>query len=127
MRNANIALLAAIGIHGADHLAQERGIGALATEVVVGGQVVLVVALVSLAFTLRAHPRAPEVAMATGAFIALGVTVSHFVPAELSAFSDPYADLSLPLVSWLAAGVEVAAAAVLATVALRARYETVPV
>jgi hypothetical protein len=120
---ANIALLAAIGIHGADHFTQARGVDALATEVIVGGQVVLLLAVLSLALTLRRHAWAPAVALAVGLSVASGVISSHFAP-HWSAFSDPYADLDLPALSWAAAGVEVVAAIVLAGVAftrLRAR------
>ena len=117
---ANLALLGAIGLHGADHLAQERGIDAVATEVIAGGQVVLLVALVSLALVWRGHPRSRIFALVTGLAIAAGVVSSHFAP-RWSAFSDPYAELDLPLISWAAAGIEVLAALVLAAVAARSR------
>ena len=34
---ASAALLIAVGLHGVDHTLQDRGIGALTTEVLVGG------------------------------------------------------------------------------------------
>ena len=114
---ANIALLVAIGLHGADHLTQARGVGAVPTEVIAGGQVVLALAVLSLVLTARRHRWAPAVALAVGLSIAAGVTSSHFAP-HWSAFSDPYADLDLPAISWAAAGVEVLAAIALAAVAL---------
>lgn len=112
---ANLALLGAIFVHGADHFLQERGVGALATEVVVGGQVVLILALISLVLAVRRHPRAPLVSAVVGFYIAAGVTASHFVP-HWSAVSDPYADLDLGFVSWAAAGLEVLAALAVGTV-----------
>ena len=114
---ASAALLIAVALHGVDHALQDRGIGALTTEVLVGGVAIGALAAGVLVLALRAHPRAPQVAAGVGAYIALNVTAAHFLP-HWSALSDPYADLDLGVVSWAAAAFEVACAAVLAAVGL---------
>jgi hypothetical protein len=106
------ALLAAVALHGTDHALQDRGIGALSTEVLIGGAVNLAAAVGAFWLALHDHPRAPQVSAFIGTYIALGVTAAHFTP-HWSALSDPYADLDLPLISWAAAGTEVIAAAAL--------------
>jgi hypothetical protein len=122
---ANFALLAAVMVHGIDHYRQERGVGALNTEVVVGGALVWALVLVSLYVAFRHPARAGAVCGGIGAYIALGVTAAHFMP-EWSGFSDPYAGLGLDWFSWVAAALEVAAGAALAFVGLRdvARHRT---
>jgi hypothetical protein len=112
---ASAALVASVALHGVDHALQERGVGALTTEVFVGGLVNAALAVSVFALALRAHPRAPAVAAAVGAYLVVGVSAAHFAP-HWSALSDPYADLDLGFVSWAAAFAEVGAAAVLAAV-----------
>jgi hypothetical protein len=114
---ASAGLLAGVALHGADHALQERGVGALTTEVFVGGLVNAALAVIAFAFALRAHPSAPAVAAFVGAYLVVGVSAAHFAP-HWSAFSDPYADLNLGLVSWAAAVAEVVAAAGLAAVGI---------
>jgi hypothetical protein len=114
---ASAALLGAVVLHGVDHALQERGVGALTTEVRLGGLVNAVVAVIAFVLALRDHPRAPIVAAAVGAYLATGVTAAHFAP-HWSALSDPYAELDLGFLSWAAAAAEVAAAAVLAVVGI---------
>ena len=110
---ASAALLGTVAAHGVDHALQERGVGALTTEVFLGGLVNAALAVIVFVLALRDHPRAPAVAAGVGAYLAAGVTAAHFAP-HWSAFSDPYGDLDLGFVSWAAAFAEVAAAAVLA-------------
>ena len=109
------ALLATIALHGADHLLQDRGIGALTTEVKIGGFVNVAIAALAFALAWREHPRAPVVAAVVGAYIAVGVSAAHFAP-HWSALSDPYSELGLGFASWAAAGAEVVAAAIVAAV-----------
>jgi hypothetical protein len=125
---ASAALLVGVALHGADHALQERGVAALTTEVRAGGFVNAVVAVLAFVLALRDHPRAPAVAAFVGTYLVVGVSAAHFAP-HWSAFSDPYADLDLGLISWAAAVAEVTAAAVLAAVgfaALRQRRRVVP-
>ena len=114
---ASAALLLSVALHGIDHALQDRGIGALSAEVMVGGIVNAALAVLVLVLALRAHPRAPLIAAAVGAYMAIGVTAAHFAP-HWSALSDPYSELSLGAVSWAAAGFEVACAAALAAVGM---------
>lgn len=104
-------------LHGLDHLRQ--GVGRLTTEVVVGGQGLLLLALVPLILTLRRHPTAPLAAAAVGLWTAVAVAASHLAP-HWSAFSDPYADNNLDLVSWGQMILLIAAAATLGIVGIQA-------
>lgn len=114
---ASAALAGAVLLHGIDHSLQERGVGALSTEVFVGGIVNAALAGFVLVLALRDHPRAPLAAAAIGGYLAIVVLAAHFAP-HWSAFSDPYSELDLGFVSWAAAGLEVAAAIVLSAVGL---------
>ena len=114
---ASAALLAAVLAHGVDHSLQERGVGALTTEVLIGGSVNAALAVIAFVLARRNHPRAPAVAAGVGTYLVVGVSAAHFAP-HWSALSDPYADLDLGFLSWAAAAAEVGAAAVLAAVGL---------
>ena len=94
---ASGVLVSLNGLHGLDHLRQ--GLGRLSTEVLVGGQGLLLLALVPLVLSFRRHDRAPLAAAAVGLGTALTVAASHLAP-HWSAFSDPYADNDLDLASW---------------------------
>ena len=123
---ASGALLVTVALHGIDHALQERGIEALTTEVRIGGFVNAVLAVVAFVLAMRDHPRAPVVAAAVGAWLAVGVVSAHLAP-HWSALSDPYPELDLGFASWAAAIAELGAAMVLAAVgvaALRQRRVT---
>jgi len=118
---ANLVLVATVLLHAVDHaLIQERGVGALSLEVMLGGMSIVVAAVLSLAVALRGDRRAPLVALLTGPWVATGVIIGHFIP-YWGEFSDPYKDAGLEAVSYVvavataAAGVVVAAVAVIAT------------
>src|SRR5687767_5935932 len=66
---ASTALLAGVALHGVDHALQERGIGALTTEVRVGGLTNAALAVIAFVLALRDHPRAPLVAAGVGAYL----------------------------------------------------------
>jgi hypothetical protein len=104
-------------LHGVDHYLQKRGVGALTTEVRIGGLVNAVLAVIAFMLALRGHRHAPVVAATVGAYLVVGVSAAHFAP-HWSALSDPYADLDLGFASWAAAAAEVGAAAVLAAVGI---------
>jgi hypothetical protein len=114
---ASAGLLLTVALHGADHALQARGLGALTTEVLIGGGLNGAAAVVAFVLALRDHPRAPQIGAFVGGYIALGVTSAHFAP-HWSALSDPYADLGLGVVSWAAAAGEVLAAAALCAVGI---------
>lgn len=114
---ASAALVASVVVHGVDHALQERGIGALTYEVRIGGFANAALAAIAFVLALRGNLRAPGVAAAVGAYLAVNVTAAHFLP-HWSALSDPYADADLGFVSWAAAAAEAGAAAILAIVGL---------
>lgn len=114
---ASGVLVSLNALHGLDHLRQ--GLGRLTTEVIVGGQGLLLLALVPLILTLRRHPTAPLAAAAVGLWTAVAVAASHLAP-HWSAFSDPYADNNLDLISWGQMIVLIAAAATLGIVGIQA-------
>jgi hypothetical protein len=113
---ANLALLAAMTVHAADHVRQ--GTGSLTPEVFWGGVALGVVAVATLGLTLRDHPRAPAAAVVVGLWIALGVSASHLAP-HWSAFSNPYTQIPVDGWSWAAALLEISAALAFALVGLR--------
>jgi hypothetical protein len=115
---ASIVFAVTVVAHGIDHSRQARGVGALATEVVAGGTVIFALTALVVVLAVRRHPRAPLFAAVTGFTVAIGVSLSHLAP-HWSAFSDPYADLSLDALSWIVMLAEIAAAFALGIVALR--------
>ena len=118
---ANLVLLAAVLAHGVDHaLIQERGVGGLSFEVMLGGASITAVSVVSLVVALRGDGRAPLVALLAGPWVATAVIVGHFIP-HWSEFSDPYADADLEAISYVLALASAAAGLALAAVAVIAR------
>jgi hypothetical protein len=103
---ANVAFVAAVALHAADHVRQGR---ALAPAVLAGGTALIVLAIASLALTLRGHRSAPLAATLVGLIAAVGVTSSHLAP-YWGPLSDPYADQSLDRWSWAAVLAEIATA-----------------
>ena len=95
MASAGLVFLNAV--HALDHLRQ--GLDRLSTEVLVGGQALLLLALVPLVLSYRRHHLAPLAAATVGLWTAIAVAGSHLAP-HWSAFSDPYADHDLDLFSW---------------------------
>jgi hypothetical protein len=117
LQMASVAFVAAILLHGADHIRQ--GTGRLTTEVFVGGAVVAMLGFSTLAMTLAHHRRAPLFAAIVGFYTALGVSASHVLP-HWSAFSDSYTNqVDADVLSWAAVLTEIGAAIVLGIVATR--------
>ena len=110
---AAAAFVAANVLHTLDHLRQ--GTGGLATEVLAGGTVLSILALLTLVLALRRHPRAALWAAVVGTWSALGVLASHVAP-HWSAFSDSYFEIHADALSWAVMLLEVAAAAYLGLV-----------
>jgi hypothetical protein len=102
--------------HGLDH--QRQGTERLTTEVMIGGTVLTILAIVTLVLVLRRSPRAPLVCTIVGLWSAAGVAAAHIAP-HWSAFSDPYPDLSLDALSWAVMLAEVGTALILGLVGLR--------
>jgi hypothetical protein len=108
--------LAANIVHTLDHVRQ--GIDRLAAEVLAGGTLLTLAAVLALVLALRRDPRAPVVCMGVGVAGTLGVTASHLAP-HWSALSDPYPGLGLDVLSWAVMLAEIAAALVLAVAGAR--------
>ena len=115
MASAWLAFLNAV--HALDHLRQ--GLGRLSTEVLVGGQALLLLALVPLLLSSRRHRLAPLAATTVGLWTAIAVAGSHLAP-HWSAFSDPYADNDLDLFSWGQMLLLIGSAAALGVLAIKA-------
>jgi hypothetical protein len=113
---AAAAFVAANALHTLDHLRQ--GTGDLATEVLAGGTVLSILAVLTLVLALSHHPRAPLWAAVVGTWSALGVLASHVAP-HWSAFSDSYFEIDADAASWIVMLAEVAAAAWLGFVGVR--------
>ena len=107
---AATAFVAANVLHSLDHLRQ--GTGDLATEVLAGGTVLSILAVLTLVLALRHHPRAPLWAAVVGTWSALGVIASHIAP-HWSALSDSYVEIHADALSWVVMLAEVLAAAYL--------------
>ena len=120
LTTASIAFVAANLAHTLDHLRQ--GVGDLTTEILAGGAVLSLLALATLVLVLRGDRRAPLVAAVVGLSSAVGVIASHIAP-HWSAFSDSYPEIDADALSWIVMLAEVAAAAALGLVGLRALQE----
>ena len=116
LRTAAIAFLAANLLHTLDHLRQ--GIGDLTTEILAGGAVITVGAVVTLYLILRDDPRAALTATVVGLWAAAGVSASHLAP-HWSAFSDSYPEIGVDPLSWAAVLAEIGAALALGLLGLR--------
>ena len=108
--------LAANILHTLDHLRQ--GVDRLAAEVVAGGTLLTLAAVLALVLALRRDPRAAVVCTGVGVAGALGIAASHLAP-HWSALSDPYPDLGVDVLSWAVMLAEIAAALVLAVAGAR--------
>ena len=113
---AATAFVAANLLHALDHLRQ--GTGTLATEVLAGGTVLSILAVLTLVLALRHYPGAALWAAVVGSWSALGVMASHVAP-HWSAFSDSYFEIHADALSWVIMLAEVVAAAYLGLVGFR--------
>ena len=120
---ASVAFALSILAHGADHIRQ--GTGSLTREVFWGGAVLALLNFTTVGLALRRHPRAALYCAAVGLWTAFAVSASHLAP-HWSAFSNPYPDLSLDALSWVAMLSEVVAGLVLAGVAIAALHRGAP-
>jgi hypothetical protein len=117
---ANAVLLAVVLLHSLDHTLQDRGIGALSFEVMLGGFSIAAIAVLSLVVAWRHHGQASLVALVAGPWVAVLVVAGHFVP-YWSEFSDPYADAGLGPVSYAVAAATAAAGIAVGAIAAWAR------
>ncbi|MDQ6696563.1 MAG: hypothetical protein M3Z46_03795 [Actinomycetota bacterium] len=106
LRATAVVFLAALLLHGADHL--RRGFDVLTPEVFWAGNFQLVTALIAVALVFMGHRWAPLAAMAIGFPSAVGFVASHLLP-HWSSFSDAFPGGHVDGWSWGAALVEIAA------------------
>lgn len=122
LRGAAVVFLAAVVLHGADHVA--RGIDVVTGVVLGAGSLQFVVGLVAVLLVFRDHPLAADLAIVVGFGSAIGFTAAHLLP-QWSALSDPYVGASVaPGVTWFSWGsalAEISADTALGVVGVRAR------
>src|SRR6266498_2729341 len=70
LRFTSVVFLAAVLVHGADHV--RRGVDVVTTQVLVAGTVQFVLAVVAVALVFRGHRLAPVAAIAVGFASAVG-------------------------------------------------------
>ena len=110
LRPAGVVFVAALLVHGLDHL--RRGIDVMTTQVFVGGNIQFALAFVAFALVIRRHRLAPVAAIAVGFGSALLFVTAHLLP-DWGAFSDAYvgspAAPNVTAFSWFTALFEIAA------------------
>jgi hypothetical protein len=106
-------------LHTADHLRRGWGRPLLGEtpEVLAGGTLISLAALVTLWLAVRRNPRAPVVAAVVGFASAVGIAAAHLAP-PWAVLSDSFLVLRPDLLSWGAVLVEISAAALLGAVGL---------
>jgi hypothetical protein len=103
-RAALLVLIVSV-LHDLDHVRQGTS---APTEVVVTAVVGWVATIVLLVLVARRHRLAAPYAAGFGVALALGFALVHFLP-HWSAFSAPYADADVDALSWVLAGLPIAA------------------
>jgi len=110
LRWTGAVFLAAVLVHGADHM--RRGTDVVTTEVLSAGTVQFVLAVLAVGLVFRGHRLAPVAAIAIGFPSAIGFTAAHLLP-HWSAFSDSFtgADVAphVNALSWVTAVFEITA------------------
>ena len=98
LQRTAVVFLAAVLVHGADHL--RRGLGVVTMLVVAVGTTQLVVGAFVVGLVFARHRMAPAAAAVTGFTSAIGFTLAHLLP-EWSALSDPFVGPGVaPGVTW---------------------------
>ena len=121
LRYAALFYAAGFVLHNADHL--RRGFSAVTPQVLWTGNLSGIVVVASIALALLGHRLAPELAVATGLTMALGVSAVHLLP-HWSAFSDSLSDVHADAFTWFAVLVEVGGSIVFAAAGLYAMCRT---
>jgi hypothetical protein len=112
------AVVAAQLLHDLDHVRQGRSASA---EVSVLAVLAWVATIVLVVLVAGRHRLAALYAATFGATFALGFLLVHVLP-HWSAFSDSYGDADVDALSWLLAGLPLAAGLLLAARGLQAMY-----
>ncbi len=107
----------AVLVHGADHL--RRGVDAIDRDVFWLGTTAIALQIALVVLACQRHRLAPLAALAGGFSLALGYVVVHFLPGR-PWFSDSFtsAGADVSILSWVAASLEVVAAASLGVAGL---------
>lgn len=110
LRATGVVFLAAIVLHGVDHV--RRGVDVVTTVVLTAGTVQFVVAVVVVGLVFRRRPAAARVAVVAGLASAVGFAAAHLLP-HWSAFSDAFVGShkgsGVTAFSWLTALFEIGA------------------
>ena len=120
---ASAGFVAANILHTLDHLRQ--GVGDLTWEILAGGSVLTVLAIVTLVLVLREDEIAAPLAAVVGFSGAIGIAASHVAP-HWSALSDSYPEIHADALSWIVMLIEVGTALTLGLVAARELRRTPP-
>src|SRR5271154_2094549 len=121
---AMIAFVAALLVHGIDHL--RRGMTASPPSIMVGGMIQGLFVAVALVLVLRQHRWAYEAAIAVGFGSALLFTYAHVLPTFLPGYQDSFTSgprINVTWFSWLTAAAEIGSGLVLGYAGLRARNQ----
>ncbi|OFB37269.1 hypothetical protein BA059_20130 [Mycolicibacterium sp. (ex Dasyatis americana)] len=116
------AFLAGWGLHVIDHLL--RGMSASPMFVMVGGMIQGVIVIIAITWTLRGHPRAPDLAIFTGVGSAVVFTYAHLLPNLWPEFQDSYLSgprINVTWFSWMTALSEIGTGLLFAYAAMRAK------
>ena len=110
LRYAAVIFIAAVAIHGADHM--RRGIEDQSASIVSAGTIQAVLGVVAVALVLRKDRRAPVAAIVVGFASALLFAAAHLLP-TWQGLSDSYvtpsAGAGVTWFSWLTAVLEIGA------------------
>jgi len=118
MRYAALVLVAALLLHGADHVS--RGLGVLTPEVFWAGNLSLLVDAAVVSVIFIGHRAAPLIAILVNGFTAVSVAAVHLLP-HWGAFSDAFpGGRDIGPLSWLAVLFELGARTALILAGLHA-------
>lgn len=113
---ADLVLVALLAIHTLDHVLRQSATVPAATAA--AGTAGFAAALAALGLAALGHRWAPAVSAFVGLVTAAGFVALHVLP-EWSAFSQPYADIDVDALSWVAMAVPALAGAGVGALALR--------
>jgi hypothetical protein len=110
LRRTGVACLAAVAVHGIDHL--RRGTDVVTTQVLSLGTVQLALVVIAVVLVFRRHPWAAPAAIAVGLPGAIGFAAVHLLP-HWGSFSDPFTGVvvapKVNALSWVTALLEIGA------------------
>ena len=115
---AAVFFTGAVLVHNLDHL--RRGADSVTTDVFALGSLAILFEVGVVALVFARHRLAPLAAAVVGFQLAVGYLFVHFTPAR-SWLSDSFPDGDVSALSWIAGGLETAAALGLGVAGLAAR------